>query len=564
MFGPRRHDLKRYLATARGDADLRTNVRRSGLLKCVPHDVRMTDCGRDDRQRGRRFGAGKMAEETWQPARLIPTSGISGPDEQETRATSALLAVLPIIRDFTASLLRPFGAPSGAIETFIEVPLLHGDGRTIRPDGLIQITRGSKSWTTLVEVKTGNNDLGRDQVESYLDVAKDNGFDAVLTISNQISPAAGVHPVDVDRRKLRKVALHHVSWAEIVSAAVLQRVHRGVADPEQAWILAELIRYLEHPRSGALDFTDMGGSWVPVRESVLAGTLRASDKSAAEVVSRWDQLLRFAALRLERDLGSGVQVALSRKEQADPTIRAAALTAELVTKGTLSGTLRVPNTVGDLMVTADLRTGRCTIEVDVTAPGEGRPLTRVNWLVRQLADANDAVRIDAYAHMARTSVSGLLKAVRVDPTVLLADSKVDLRRFRIAAASQLGTKRGVGRGSFIDSILAAIDGYYQTVLQGIRPWVPKAPQLPKAGAALAAAGIDTTVLPDERADLNESIEELAGNNDTVDRPAENDPASASAPSDDDGEAPLVSWDEQQDDIREERSAGIAADDQGFD
>lgn len=225
---------------------------------------------------------------------------------------------------------------------------------------------------------------------------------------------------------------------------MLQRVHRGVADPEQAWILAELIRYLEHPRSGALDFTDMGGAWVAVRESVLAGTLRANDKGAIEVVSRWDQLLRFAALRLERDLGSGVQVSLSRREQADPTIRPAALLNELVSKGTLSGSLRVPNTVGELMITADVRTGRCTIEVDVAAPGDGRPLTRVNWLLRQLGDAHEAVRVDAFAHMARTSVSGLLKAVRADPTTLLGDPKADLRRFRVAATSQLGTKRGSG------------------------------------------------------------------------------------------------------------------------
>ncbi len=164
-----------------------------------------------------------VGEENWQPARLIPTSGISGPDEQETRATSALLAVLPVVRDFASALLRPFGAPSGAIETFIEVPLLHADGRTVRPDGVIQISRGQRSWTALVEVKTGNNDLGREQVESYLDIAKDNAFDAVLTISNQIAPAAGVHPVDVDKRKLRKVALHHVSWAEIVSSGVAAR-----------------------------------------------------------------------------------------------------------------------------------------------------------------------------------------------------------------------------------------------------------------------------------------------------------------------------------------------------
>ena len=52
----------------------------------------------------------------------------------------------------------------------------------------------------------------------------------------------------------------------------MQRIHRGVDDPDQAWILGELIRYLEHPKSGAHDFHDMGGSWTSVRDSIIAGT----------------------------------------------------------------------------------------------------------------------------------------------------------------------------------------------------------------------------------------------------------------------------------------------------
>jgi len=127
-----------------------------------------------------------------------------------------------------------------------------------------------------------------------------------------MAPSLGVHPVDVDRRKLRKVALHHLSWAEVLTIAVQQRVHRGVSDPEQAWILGELIRYLEHPKSGALDFSDMGATWVTVREAIAAGTLRANDKGLPEVLSRWDQLLRFAALRLGREFGADVQLGLSR------------------------------------------------------------------------------------------------------------------------------------------------------------------------------------------------------------------------------------------------------------
>lgn len=497
----------------------------------------------------------------WIPARLIPTSGISGPEEQETRATSALLAVLTVVRDFASSVLRPLGAPAGSVEAFIEVPLETADGRACRPDGIIRVSRGQRSWSTLVEVKTGANNLDRGQVETYLDVARDLGFDSVLTISNQISPAAGVHPVDVDKRKLRRVALHHLSWAEIVSTAVLHRVHHGVADPEQAWILEELIRYLQHPRSGALDFGDMGAAWVEVREAVAAGTLRMNDKGAAEVVSRWDQLLRFAALRLERDLGSGVQVALSRKELADPASRATTLLADLAGRGVLTGRLRIPNTVGDLEITADVRTGRCIIEVEIAAPAEGRAQTRVNWLLRQLSDeADGSLRIDAFAHMARASTSELLKVLRADPMRLLPDPRADLRRFRIAAQSQLGAKRGTGRGAFIDSVLAAIEGFYGTVLQGLRPWVAKPPQRPRSGSVLAEAGIDTTVAPDEQnhgMDAQEvpdggtltSVEPAADSGDDVSEPT------ALGSADDE----LVSWDDQEEQLLQERTEGFAAD-----
>jgi hypothetical protein len=305
-----------------------------------------------------------MAEDSWQQARLIPTSGISGQDEAERRATSALLAVMGSVREFGTAIVRPLGAPGGTVNAFIEVPFKTADERSCSPDGLLEVVRAGRAWTALVEVKTGAAELERPQIETYLDVARDNNFDVVLTISNQMAPAPGVHPVDVDKRKLKKVALHHLSWAEVLTAAVQQRVHRGVSDPDQAWILGELIRYLEHPKSGALDFADMGSSWVTVREAVAAGTLRANDKGLPEVVSRWEQLLRFAALRLGRELGADVQVQLSRKEAADPSLRFTAQAQSLVSSGSLTGTLRIPDAVAPLDIAADLRAGRVTVSID--------------------------------------------------------------------------------------------------------------------------------------------------------------------------------------------------------
>src|SRR3954466_10078378 len=127
-----------------------------------------------------------MAEQSWHTARLIPTSGIQGADEQEMRATSALLAVMSAVKEFHRTLLSPLGAHAGKIECFIEVPF-ELDGREVRPDGLIRVTRGSKTWTALVEVKTGKNELAAPQIEAYLDIVRAQKFDALITISNEIA-----------------------------------------------------------------------------------------------------------------------------------------------------------------------------------------------------------------------------------------------------------------------------------------------------------------------------------------------------------------------------------------
>ena len=418
-----------------------------------------------------------MAEESWHEARLIPTSGINGAEEQERRATSALLAVLSAVKEFGRGFVRPFGAPAGTLECFIEVPFMLGEQR-LYPDGLIRVSRGSRSWTALVEVKTGPNQLAVEQLENYLDIARENGFDAVITISNQIPAVAGQHPTKVDKRKLKKVSLHHVSWSQVLAEAVMQKEFRGVADPEQAWILGELIRYLEHRKSGALEFDDMGESWVGVRDQVATGTLRTSDKGIAEVVARFDALLRFASLQLGRQLGTEVVPVLSRKEAADPVVRAQALAQSLCTTGELSGAIRIPDTVGHLVVTADLRAGRISCHVDVDAPREGRPTTRVNWLVRQLKNAPDATRVEAFvAHARGSHAAELLSTVRENPASLVLDPTKELRSFRLASTSTLGTKRGRGRGSFIDSVLTSVDDFYAEVLGTLRAWSAAPPKL---------------------------------------------------------------------------------------
>jgi stress response protein SCP2 len=232
----------------------------------------------------------------WHPARLFPVAGIGSGEEQERRATSALLAVMTLVKEFGRVLTSRCSAPSGGLETFIEVPF-GLDEEAYRPDGVLRVKRGQRTWQALVEVKTAAGKLKHDQVDSYVEIARDKGFDAVVTISNELS-GTEESPVAIDRRKLRKVKLVHLSWDQIRTDALLLLGNKGVADPTQQRVLEEFVRYMKHPRSGLPGFNDMGPRWVGVREAVKSKTLRSGDKNTAEVSNRFDQLIQHVAFEL--------------------------------------------------------------------------------------------------------------------------------------------------------------------------------------------------------------------------------------------------------------------------
>ncbi|GAB3192549.1 hypothetical protein [Nesterenkonia suensis] len=418
--------------------------------------------------------------ESWREARLIPTSGIRGATDQEVRATSALLAVLSIVPSFSHALLKPCGAPLGRVranvECFVEVAFEDKKKkRSPRPDGLIRVTRGGTAWTALVEVKTEGNDLAKEQVESYMDVAKENGFDAVITISNEIPPIQGAHPLPLDGRKLRAVPVYHFSWVRIISLAIMEREVRGIEDDEQKWILGELIRYLEHENSGALDFTDMGPSWTSVTDCVKTGLVRRSDPDVLDVATKFDGLVRYICLKLGQRLGVDVGPQLPRKQRDNPDERAAQLAAELEKDGSFSARIRIPGTVGDMDLRCDLRAKQVQLASTVPASGHARNTTRVNWLLRPLDEGLSDVIIEAHAGRRRHADS--LEAFKEDPREALPDDFPEVKSFTITRVSHLGLQKTTkGRDSFINGVMQAIDEFYASILQRQRTWTPPAPK----------------------------------------------------------------------------------------
>jgi len=216
-----------------------------------------------------------------------------------------------------------------------------------------------------------------------------------------------------------------------------------------------------------------------------------------DVATRFDQLIAFAAMRLSRQLGVTVQPVLSRSELADPAARRLAQAAQLVSAGKLTGGLRIPNAVAPVQLAVDLRASQVSASVTLTAPAEGRQLTRVNWLIRQLRDAPDELRIDAVTAWSRgDGTAELLKTLRTDPTLLVADPKRDIRSFTLTMSKVAGTKRGQGRGSFVGGMLDLVDAFYRDVVQVLRPWTPSAPKVKTSDAGHDAGAHDGKGLDD--------------------------------------------------------------------
>jgi hypothetical protein len=423
---------------------------------------------------------GSDERDGWTRARLIPTVGIRGQEEQEKRATSTLLAVMHAVPEFGHALLKELGAPkSPQIETFTEVRCKTLDGRTIIPDGAVVCRRGKKAWTCLVEVKTGSAQLREEQVSGYLDIARERGYDGVLTISNQITGSSDQSPVQVDGRKLKRTSLWHFSWWRIITEAVVQSRHRGVTDPDQAWILGELIAYLDSEASGAGGFEDMGASWISVRKGAHEGVLRANDDEVRDVAARWEQFTQYLCLGLSQDLGRTVTSPRPRNQTA--AARVDELCKVLATEGRLDAVLRVPDAVGDLRIRADLRARRLLTSVTVPAPGEGRVKSRLNWLLRELRDAPEDLLLEVDYPSSRQLTGALLSQAREDPNRLLypLDLTRAPRSFVVTLGRPMGQKRGRAVGSFVSDTRAQTFDFYRDLVQELRAWQPRAPRLPE-------------------------------------------------------------------------------------
>lgn len=403
--------------------------------------------------------------DSWRQARLFPVSVLKSDRDREMRATSVLLSVMAQVPEFSRRLTAGFGAPAGRMETFTEVSLPHGDSPR-RPDGVIRVERAGKLWTALVETKTNGNALKADQVQAYMDIAARRGYEAVITLTNDVAlEGSPLVDVKIDKRRKHKVALWHLSWAEVAHQAQMLIRHEGVGNAAHAWLLQELLHYLQHENSGCHGFQNMGPAWVPVRNGIDDETLCQGDARALEVVESWERLIRQVCLRLGGELGQKVLPVQRAKRGTDPKERRNRLADQLCLDGRLQAELRIEGTPGVLAVIADLRTGKLRTSLEVPAPEQGYPLSWAKRLVRRLAEAPADLHVETLVDSDTGGPRGTLERLRPEPADLLPkDNNTKITGFRLSLFKSMGSGRGNAESGFIRSVDDAVHRFYTTVV----------------------------------------------------------------------------------------------------
>ena len=420
------------------------------------------------------------------PARLFP---ILPESKREEKATSMLLSVFSLVPDFASSVLEEVGAPIGKrakISCFTEVSF-KGMKLSSRPDGLIIVESTRGTWAALVESKIGSSQVTEDQLVDYIDVAKEQGFDAVITISNQFAGDPSHHPLALSKSKRKGVGLYHFSWLAITSKALLLIDSKSVTDVEQSFVMRELVRYMQSSKTGMSHALSMSADWKWLCNEIHQGHLiPKSSSQLSGAVADWFQLLRYLSINLSLAVGESCSTHFQKKHLSDASARVHDAICGFIKAQSFHGEIKIPNAASRLTITASLIRKTIDLSVRIETPKDvKKQRSAINFVLSQLrgCSADDVTVVVNWPGRTPSTKLPLQMAMDEDErkALLLPELKclpvsVDLVRV-IDMGARIKTPKYLPETAEVE-----IKRFYGEVVQQLQKWVPKAPKVKKVVA----------------------------------------------------------------------------------
>lgn len=399
---------------------------------------------------------------------------------KELIATSTLLAVFRIVPELLAELIKDTGIKINnrtVLETYTEIGVAKSPHtKNDRPDGFIYI-KNRNEWTSLVEAKVGNNSLNLEQVIKYVEDARANGIDAVITISNEFTPRVDLSPITLPKRLLTKVKLYHLSWRLILSSAILLKNKNEIEDREKSFVIEELIKFLRDDSVGNKSFTQMPTAWTQVcNDASIGAKFKNSDPNIAEVSNALVEEFSEIALNLTDHLGVDCNTKLPHASKDDRSKWQSEISKNIINQKKAICSFSIPNAANELDVEIDLAKSTIRVGMELKAPEDRSTLSgKINWLSRQLKFKDDK----------KSFIKVRWKSRAADEFIELSKLESDYFRERdlnttimsFTPLMQLhSSKIFNSRKNFITELEKIVIEFYDIHAQYLKQWVPKAPK----------------------------------------------------------------------------------------
>ena len=414
-------------------------------------------------------------------ARLFPVLSTTS---KEGRATSILLSCLSKVDEFAAVQLKTLGLRAGKrtnVQSYTEVVFLDSSQKNKRPDGLIEVSTGSKNKKYfLVEAKIGSAELNASQIESYVRICKEKKLDGVITISNQYSSSPDIHPLE-DVRKLKiKVPVYHWSWMSLLTTIDLMVSNQEIADNDQLLLMNELRRFLSHESTGVRGFERMPSEWSDVNKTLSnQGKLSPRSEETNKVIDAWMQEAKDLCLILSRLTNTSVKEKLSAAHLKNPETRKKSEIKTLIEDEVLQANFEIPDAASTLEVTADINKRSIYVGMGINAPLHRKSSTaRLNWLLLQLKGCElEDIYIRSNWPGSSAPTSYLVTELMSDPNLITKDKEhLTVSSFFVFGSYRLGG-RFTQRSNFISDLEDKVPLFYRQVGQSLSQWKKPAPKI---------------------------------------------------------------------------------------
>ena len=391
------------------------------------------------------------------------------------------------------------------VEAFTEVVFNNAKSSpNLRPDGMIVLSSGQKTWRALIESKIGASEIDAGQVENYRKLAKEFDVDCVVTISNQFATVPNQHPDQDVAKSKSKVPVFHWSWMHILTQVDLLLTNEGVEDRDQRLLLNELRRFLSHESAGVKGFDRMPKEWTELNRLVMAGgAIPARSPEARAVVDAWHQESRDLSLILSRMLETRVDERHSKKFKSSRQARIDATFENLRETNQLTSSWDIPDAAAPLDLTVDL--SRRTVEVGMLLKA---PLDRVstkarlNWVLRQLKSVEDpSVHIRLLWPGRNDPTQATLAELREDPDCAAQGmDHLAAHGFYVFSSHRPG-QRFLQQVNFITDLEKIVPDFYRDVGSNLVAWKKPPPKI--KSDRKTSLDVSTSALSEDASEFSE-------------------------------------------------------------